>query len=724
VPFISCTNTSRKYHLHAIFVNSFCEPKQTNKQTNHTHNHRATTYAQNTTTLKLFIRNTQGKFPEYQWREYRLWYPSTGYYDELAMAAAWIYKYTGQSAHLTQAQSHLSRFVMTSEYSWADKHMGVLILIQSLTRDNAQANEIRSLFSDWLPGGSIPRTPRGLAYRFRWGSLRYAANAAFLSAVHARYIDTRSSDTSYKLALKTFTVQQMNYMLGDCGRSWIVGFGTNYPLAPYHKSSYNSYIDFPRRGADNGEVLWYFMYSGLPQRFVLYGAVVGGPRLDDGFVDNREDYEWTEVTQDYNAGFTGALAALIDMYSPDKFSPASDCGLDLGWSHPNAGTQPTYPAGDCYHTCDACIGQPTASPVPVVSPSPTPKPTNEPTVDCIPDWHTPLASYRCGASFGWAGCSATERCSQWSWCDANPQGPIQILPTLTQTWTSPRSDNRCGVAFGFARCAQGSCCDEHSYCSSIGCVAPQLITGFACNPGSTPNSKSPTRAPTPLNRVPTRKSTKQPTTDCVLDWQAPLTSYRCGASFGWAGCWPGERCSEWGWCDRSAANVQSLPAVGQTWNPPLPSGRCGASFGFAGCPQGRCCNVDSECSTTCSTPQILTGLSCTNNPSVTPAPVPNSGCTPTWNAPLPTHRCGASFGWAGCKSGERCSEWSWCDANPSPPIHKLPQLGQGWSTPLASGRCGPSFGFAGCPAGTCCNQDSMCAATCATPQRLTGFLCA
>ena len=43
---------------------------------------------------------------------------------------------------------------------------------------------------------------------------------------------------------------------------------------------------------------------------------------------------YNEVAIDYNAAFTGALARLVDWYADSK--PASDCGLALGWEHPNA----------------------------------------------------------------------------------------------------------------------------------------------------------------------------------------------------------------------------------------------------------------------------------------------------------------------------------------------------------------------------------------------------
>lgn len=57
------------------------------------------------------------------------------------------------------------------------------------------------------------------------------------------------------------------------------------------------------------------------------------------------------MTQDYNAAFTGLNAAMIEYYGTSNFKAFSDCGLDLGWSHPNATNPPQWPEGDCYHTC-------------------------------------------------------------------------------------------------------------------------------------------------------------------------------------------------------------------------------------------------------------------------------------------------------------------------------------------------------------------------------------
>ena len=44
---------------------------------------------------------------------------------------------------------------------------------------------------------------------------------------------------------------------------------------------------------------------------ILYGALVGGPNENDEYTDDRKDYIANEVACDYNAGWQGTLAALI-----------------------------------------------------------------------------------------------------------------------------------------------------------------------------------------------------------------------------------------------------------------------------------------------------------------------------------------------------------------------------------------------------------------------------
>lgn len=98
----------------------------------------------------------------------------------------------------------------------------------------------------------------------------YASATSFLMMAYAKTVGYNSGANATHAV--SFSSQQLNYMLGDCGRSWVVGFGEGSPIRPYHKSSYNSFIDYPLRGKDNGVQGEDFLNSMTVNRFILYGG--------------------------------------------------------------------------------------------------------------------------------------------------------------------------------------------------------------------------------------------------------------------------------------------------------------------------------------------------------------------------------------------------------------------------------------------------------------------
>jgi hypothetical protein len=46
----------------------------------------------------------------------------------------------------------------------------------------------------------------------------------------------------------------------------------------------------------------------------LNGAMVGGPGQNDDYRDDRNDYVKNEVACDYNAGFQGACAGIVNIH--------------------------------------------------------------------------------------------------------------------------------------------------------------------------------------------------------------------------------------------------------------------------------------------------------------------------------------------------------------------------------------------------------------------------
>ncbi|KAG1469014.1 hypothetical protein G6F56_003505 [Rhizopus delemar] len=252
-----------------------------------------------------------------------VWYPSSGYYDELAWSSAWLYAATQDESYLDLArQWYAIAKDSWSEYSWDEKGGGLHLLLYTLTNDRVFFENAMDYFNAFLPGPeqTAEFTPHGLAYVDHAGSIGHSSNVAFLMLGFAKLI---GYDHPRSEALVTFAAQQINYALGDYGYSWVVGFGDRYLTQAYYDP-------------DSGD-----------ERFILYGAVEGGPDAEDTWDDDSV----IRATQDSNAAWTGAVAGLIDYYGAHQFEPFTDCGLDLGWAQTEM-SPPAWPVTDCYHTCN------------------------------------------------------------------------------------------------------------------------------------------------------------------------------------------------------------------------------------------------------------------------------------------------------------------------------------------------------------------------------------
>lgn len=210
-------------------------------------------------------------------------YGSSGDKDEMCDAAIWLYKATKDGKYLNDAKSFADNDVAWA-LSWDDKKIACQLLVYSETKDGGVKSAIEGFFNSWMPGSGMTYTPCGLAWRDKWGSNRYAGNAAFAAMVAADLgINT---DT-----LRKWATEQINYLLGDnhfqggC-YSYEIGYGSKYPQHPHHRAA-----------SVNGKV--------------LQGALVGGPDANDGFNDSQDDYVHNEVATDYNSGFQGALAGIV-----------------------------------------------------------------------------------------------------------------------------------------------------------------------------------------------------------------------------------------------------------------------------------------------------------------------------------------------------------------------------------------------------------------------------
>lgn len=136
-----------------------------------------------------------------------------------------------------------------------------------------------------------------------WGNLQQSTTAAFVALVRAKHMGRTSSPTD----VISWARSQVDYAMGSSGRSFVVGFGVNPPVREHHAGA-----SCPDRPASCG---WPQFDSPNPNPQILYGGLVGGPRGpgDNTYNDVRSDYVTNEVANDYNSGFTGALAALLQL---------------------------------------------------------------------------------------------------------------------------------------------------------------------------------------------------------------------------------------------------------------------------------------------------------------------------------------------------------------------------------------------------------------------------
>jgi endoglucanase len=224
----------------------------------------------------------------------------SGYQDELVWGAVWLDKASlekesnynrsyNEKALAEYAKGGYDNMPADWTIAWDDKKYGFYVLLNKTDRIENWFNFVTS---------PAKMTPGGLSWIDTWGSLRYAANSALLSFIASKYEQNASKKQSYI----AFAKKQIDYMLGDNPnkRSYVVGFGNNPPKNPHHRAAHGSWKNSIMDPVDS--------------RNVLYGALVGGPNRTDSYTDNRNDYQMNEVATDYNAGFTGALSAMIENF--------------------------------------------------------------------------------------------------------------------------------------------------------------------------------------------------------------------------------------------------------------------------------------------------------------------------------------------------------------------------------------------------------------------------
>ncbi|KAH3828330.1 hypothetical protein DPMN_130285 [Dreissena polymorpha] len=206
------------------------------------------------------------------------YYRSGAYEDELGWAGVWLFQATGDRRYLTEAEAIRPTGAGWGD-SWDDKTTYTDILLYKFTHKNEYKTDIEATFTSWMPGGSLPYTPGGMAYRLQWGALRYAVNMA-TAALFAADLNLHEHD--YPSLLGSVQTLQNGPIIDQA----------RVQACPHPVAGMNSETQAP-----------------IP-------TLCTGPwsvGQDDSYKDDRNDYVKNEVACDYNAAWQSGIAGLLHL---------------------------------------------------------------------------------------------------------------------------------------------------------------------------------------------------------------------------------------------------------------------------------------------------------------------------------------------------------------------------------------------------------------------------
>ncbi|KAB1202594.1 Endoglucanase 11 [Morella rubra] len=306
------------------------------KQTNPHYSHLLLHHAQQ---LFEFGDEYRGKY-DASVEEVKSYYASvSGYMDELLWAALWLYKATDKEEYLRYVVDKADSFGgigwAITEFSWEVKYAGLQVIASKLLaekkhKEHAHVLEqyrskaeyyICSCLDKNINGSNVERTPGGLLYVRQWNNMQYVSTAAFLLTVYSDFLQSSSQKLRCHGGMVgheeilDFAKSQIDYILGSnpMNMSYLAGYGSNYPTRVHHRAasivSYRESKGFI--GCTQGYDYWYSRLKPNPN--VLVGALVGGPDLQDDFVDRRSNYMQTEACTYNTAPLVGVLAKLLQL---------------------------------------------------------------------------------------------------------------------------------------------------------------------------------------------------------------------------------------------------------------------------------------------------------------------------------------------------------------------------------------------------------------------------
>jgi len=256
------------------------------------------------------------------------YYGSIKWEDDYCWAASWLYLITQDDHYLEETFKYLDYYAPSCwTHCWNDVWAGTMCVlgeIDDLYDKDSQTledrykkaatkspyetidfwSQIAKLVDNWMNGKVPKTTPGGYAFLNQWGSARYNTATQMLALVY----DKHHGDEPSKYG--EWAKSQMDYLMGNnpINRCYIVGYNDIAAKYPHHRAASGL-----SKCEDTGT-----------HKYVLYGALVGGPGAEDEHIDITKDYTYNEVTIDYNAAFVGACAGLYRYFGDSTMEVTPD----------------------------------------------------------------------------------------------------------------------------------------------------------------------------------------------------------------------------------------------------------------------------------------------------------------------------------------------------------------------------------------------------------------
>ncbi|KAK2974581.1 hypothetical protein RJ640_016922 [Escallonia rubra] len=262
------------------------------------------------------------------------YYNSSGYEDELLWAASWLYHATEDQLYLryvtVENGDAFANWGSPTWFCWDNKLAGTQVLLSRVNffggKDMSSAENIglqmyrktaESVMCGLLPDSptaTSSRTDGGLIWVSEWNALQYPMASAFLALVYSDYMLSSQTSTLYcngklynRMDLRNFAILQAEYVLGNnpMKLSYLVGYGSNYPRFVHHRGA--SIPVTANTGCEDG---FKWLNSTDPNPNVAVGALVGGPFVNETYIDSRNNSMQGEPTTYNSAIFIGLLSGL------------------------------------------------------------------------------------------------------------------------------------------------------------------------------------------------------------------------------------------------------------------------------------------------------------------------------------------------------------------------------------------------------------------------------